>query len=713
MAEKLLYSARRDNDGEEDVSPINDRMVDGKKAARKEVQLILQKLSGAKGRMKRVLSQMYAKLELYQEDPPSPRPEDYELQQEYRLYGMKEGRERVAIIKDWVNQTEMYYLEQLAVADYDRYELETFEDAYEEHRNDLSEDYLALGRPVEQFLDKVELRAAAEQRHEAEQYRLREPEPAIFEGDPAQYRDFKAGFRLSVEKGMRPKEECMVHLRGRLVGPARSAISDVPNTTEGYDQAWRVLDGRFGDEQQRRQVLLKRLRELSGLAPEATVEELRKHHDGVQELYSSLRQVWPNIEEQKESMYPMVASSYPLGPLLIVDRNIKNFDIPGFLEGMETYLASEERCRALYQSAGPAGDDLTSEDQAKNKRGPQKRKSSQNQLPNPFDNSEAWKRAKGVWEEEIIARFGRGEGGEDRILVIGPPEESSADEEEDGLEAEELTSPTTQMRCQYCAQHHWLSECGLFRALTVAEREAQVRGRSLCLRCFSPEHYSKECCADITCTAKQGGNGKVCGMKHNTLLHRDDPQCMDGATRDDDGSHGRSPKLPDDGGRRVGRTTHATGVVRFDDGKRTARRSPAIAATVAREAGLTKESSEFAKTKKGGSKARPGPGPSGPRSPEMKIEAPPPYEEVVPSPAAETTATLLSDYVSQLPGFQVQLPGDELRTIIPRKDASTKKKRDSSNRTPNHSNTSSRIRAIGQALQHKSGKAQQGGRMVQ
>ena len=66
MAEKLLYSARRDTDGEEDVSPTNDRMVDGKKAARKEVQLILQKLSGAKGRMKRVLSQMYAKLELYQ-----------------------------------------------------------------------------------------------------------------------------------------------------------------------------------------------------------------------------------------------------------------------------------------------------------------------------------------------------------------------------------------------------------------------------------------------------------------------------------------------------------------------------------------------------------------------------------------------------------------------------------------------------------------------
>lgn len=71
-------------------------------------------------------------------------------------------------------------------------------------------------------------------------------------------------------------------------------------------------------------------------------------------------------------------------------------------------------------------------------------------------------------------------------------------------------SSPTPVSCMCCNGQHKLFECSKFKALSTIERFKFIKGKNLCILCFS-ERYRASSCNKSKC--------KLCDGLHNTLLH--------------------------------------------------------------------------------------------------------------------------------------------------------------------------------------------------
>jgi transposase InsO family protein len=75
------------------------------------------------------------------------------------------------------------------------------------------------------------------------------------------------------------------------------------------------------------------------------------------------------------------------------------------------------------------------------------------------------------------------------------------------------SSPTSSSICPQCGQSHYLTQCSKFKSLRVKDRLEFVRSKGLCVNCFKPGHYGKDCPRSFTCSVDG------CGQKHSKFLH--------------------------------------------------------------------------------------------------------------------------------------------------------------------------------------------------
>ena len=68
--------------------------------------------------------------------------------------------------------------------------------------------------------------------------------------------------------------------------------------------------------------------------------------------------------------------------------------------------------------------------------------------------------------------------------------------------------------CLLCHSVHPLYACGVFKKKSINQRLAFVAHHKLCCICFSKEHATINCPADIVC--------KMCSLNHSTYIHVDD-----------------------------------------------------------------------------------------------------------------------------------------------------------------------------------------------
>ena len=68
--------------------------------------------------------------------------------------------------------------------------------------------------------------------------------------------------------------------------------------------------------------------------------------------------------------------------------------------------------------------------------------------------------------------------------------------------------------CLLCHSVHPLYACGVFKKKSISQRLAFVAHHELCCVCFSKEHATVNCPADICC--------KKCSLSHSTYIHVDD-----------------------------------------------------------------------------------------------------------------------------------------------------------------------------------------------
>ena len=70
-----------------------------------------------------------------------------------------------------------------------------------------------------------------------------------------------------------------------------------------------------------------------------------------------------------------------------------------------------------------------------------------------------------------------------------------------------------ELKCPSCQRNHWLSQCDVFKKLSLSNRYQFVRANKLCLNCLVPGHFVQDCPKRSFCRI-QG-----CTKKHSTYLH--------------------------------------------------------------------------------------------------------------------------------------------------------------------------------------------------
>lgn len=72
-----------------------------------------------------------------------------------------------------------------------------------------------------------------------------------------------------------------------------------------------------------------------------------------------------------------------------------------------------------------------------------------------------------------------------------------------------------------CDEDHHLQECSKFLSLTPQQRAEKVKPLKICLNCFGPNHFVKDC---------ESHGCKKCQKKHNSLLHFEKKELTNGAS---------------------------------------------------------------------------------------------------------------------------------------------------------------------------------------
>ena len=521
------HSSESDSGGSDGFVVINDEMANEQAEARREIESILRKIRGLRERGTALLVAIRGHHDAYNADPPNPPPANYQQEQAERLFQMEEHLKRVESIMDWSRRTDLTFHDRLVDANYDPADRDQRVQRFNDDTELLNDSYLHNGKAVEKFLTERKLQRKAVTDEAARKNKLPELETTKFYGEKEKYLNFRHDFRTVTEKGERPKEACLMHLRSKLVGKAKNVIADVPATAAGYEEAWRILDQRYGDEEQIKQILIGKFKGARKLDNEQDFDKLRRHHDYIKGMYANLQELWPNAAEYQMVLYPDIISSYPMATLVEVERvlPVRNTNIQLFLDEVERHLLNMDRRRTLVNRAAVAAGKEKPEAESKNKKDVKKKGGTAYNFANvkePMNKSQAnRRRPKESAKDRNNPNSGRGGGGGNggQKHAHGP-NSGGASNQGDKKKDIDNSNKGGQKRCPMCKGDHWLSDCKEFKLMSAVEREKKVKTLELCLRCFSAKHFSRECKADITCKAKQGGNGGVCGLKHHTLLHR-------------------------------------------------------------------------------------------------------------------------------------------------------------------------------------------------
>ena len=72
-------------------------------------------------------------------------------------------------------------------------------------------------------------------------------------------------------------------------------------------------------------------------------------------------------------------------------------------------------------------------------------------------------------------------------------------------------------RCRFCenTNSHAIQECETFKTGNPTSRWNMIKATGVCTKCFKRGHIGKDCPSDVSCA--------VCGGRHNTLMHHDQP----------------------------------------------------------------------------------------------------------------------------------------------------------------------------------------------
>ncbi|XP_018375981.1 PREDICTED: uncharacterized protein LOC108769466 [Trachymyrmex cornetzi] len=98
--------------------------------------------------------------------------------------------------------------------------------------------------------------------------------------------------------------------------------------------------------------------------------------------------------------------------------------------------------------------------------------------------------------------------GKTKVVSNGKQQQKIETKKEKG--EKRVTLSTIRVNCRYCNNDHPTYKCEELLKLSAPERTKSVIEKRLCVNCFAPGHFGRDC---------RGSSCRKCDRKHNTLLH--------------------------------------------------------------------------------------------------------------------------------------------------------------------------------------------------
>ncbi len=291
--------------------------------------------------------------------------------------------------------------------------------------------------------------------------RLPVPEPAVFNGDPLRYKDWKMSFQTLIDRKTIPVNEKIYYLRKYVGGPARRAVESyfLLGTEAAYYAAWDTLEERYGSSF----VIAKAFRDKLTSWPKIGTKdsaELQEFSDFLRGCEAAMLQI-KSLEVLNDcSENQKILSKLP--DWLTARWNRKVIEV--------------EEQHGSFPTFSNFVDFVTREAKI---------------ACNPVTSLHALKGSDSEKVKLIKTRS------------VGTKVLASA--------AEEI--PNTR-KCVFCERlYHSIHTCRQFMNKSITERVKFVQTKGLCFGCLNSGHHSKKCGKRSVCD--------TCKGKHPTCLHEE------------------------------------------------------------------------------------------------------------------------------------------------------------------------------------------------
>ena len=485
---------------------------------------LLQQAAATSHRGIGLVNEMHGTLGVLTGDPPDPLPANYAQEQRRRRFELEELFKKVKATTEWFRKAETDFYNANAMTEEHDDVLQGHQVAFQDSERAYFGRWVSHGKPVEMYLNERTAQEKAEKEEAARKNKMGDLTVPPYKGDKKEYFDFKEAFIAMTEKGNRNGVECLFQLRKHLAPNISHVLDNLGNTAADYDRAWDLLDDRFGDRRQIRQLLSDKIKHATSLTSEDNFVKLQRHHDYMKSLWTKLRSVWPERHQYERHLYSEVIRAYPSSLLEKLEERMpdENEDVEVFFGHVDAYARRADRRRTVVQGATSGNPARPTKDTGTKPKYDRKTGTAHNfaiQVAGASGRGSQFpkKDGRGNGRGATPGRGGgKGGGRKDggNHGATGRNKDKASPSKQGGTPKKGGGNP----KCQLCGSDHWVNNCKLFIEMSVPEREAKIRSLNLCLKCFSGKHFSRECTKKISCQAKQGKDG--CAGRHHTMLHR-------------------------------------------------------------------------------------------------------------------------------------------------------------------------------------------------
>jgi len=316
-----------------------------------------------------------------------------------------------------------------------------------------------------------------------------------FSGDIREFPSFQRNFEDMIGKtGLRNFQK-LIHLRQALKGPVANLVDSCGEGDDAYEEAWRILIGRYGDKDVLRTMLLNEVQEVSPVRSNMSVPEQQKTHDKVRKLFLRLITVDPQADEPTSPMLPIIQGKYSADLRREIEKEFgMRLQVSKFLEEAERILRREGRFAATDSKAQRSGG------------------------KEPRQSTAAFIATNATTSGKSGGGSGQAKGPEPNK---GKATGAQALGGRDSKARKSSKQAKKQSSCLYCTGNHFVWTCPKFRDLSIEGRRRVTKERQWCPKCLNPMHKEGVLCSrrEITCKAKKPNN-ELCGSTaHNWLLH--------------------------------------------------------------------------------------------------------------------------------------------------------------------------------------------------